>query len=104
MEVLFPPDDCYGRRMKMRVAMVIMGLAIGPAFGSGVEAAKKLVLESKKDEVDVMKVLDLVSGDLTEKGVDQVLGWAIEKNVTACPCCSSRSAVSRNAPSSPPFR
>jgi len=64
--------------MKMRVAMVIMGLAIGPAFGSGVEAAKKLVLESKKDEVDVMKVLDLVSGDLTEKGVDQVLGWAIE--------------------------
>ena len=55
-----------------------MGLVIGPALGDGVKEAKKLISESKKDEVEAMKVLDLVTGDLTEKGVDEVIVWVIE--------------------------
>ena len=58
--------------------MTIMGLVIGPALGDGVKEAKKLISESKKDEVEAMKVLDLVTGDLTEKGVDEVIVWVIE--------------------------
>ena len=64
--------------MTARLAMTIMGLVIGPALGDGVKEAKKLISESKKDEVEAMKVLDLVTGDLTEKGVDEVIVWVIE--------------------------
>jgi len=64
--------------MTARSAMTIMGLVIGPALGDGVKEAKKLISESKKDEVEAMKVLDLVTGDLTEKGVDEVIVWVIE--------------------------
>ncbi len=64
--------------MKARLTMVIMGLVIGPVLGDGVKEAKKLISESKKNEVEAMKVLDLVTGDLTEEGVDQVIEWVIE--------------------------
>ncbi|MFT6177680.1 MAG: hypothetical protein ACJAQT_000698 [Akkermansiaceae bacterium] len=64
--------------MIVRLAIALLGLAIGPALGDGVKEAKKLVAESKEGEVEAMKVLDLVTGDLTEEGVDQVIGWVIE--------------------------
>ncbi len=64
--------------MTARLVLAIMGLVIGPALGDGVKEAKKLISESKKDEVEAMKVLDLVTGDLTEKGVDEVIVWVIE--------------------------
>jgi hypothetical protein len=63
--------------MIVRLAIALLGLAIGPALGDGVKEAKKLVAESKEGEVEAMKVLDLVTGDLTEEGVDQVIGWVI---------------------------
>ena len=69
--------------MKARLAMVIMGLAIGAALGDGVKEAKKLISESKVGEVEAMKVLDLVTGDLTEEGVDQVIEWVIENGFAA---------------------
>lgn len=78
MDVSLSIDHCYGDRMKMKLVVAILGLSLGWAHGSGVEAARKLVSESKKGEVEVMKVLDLVAADLREKGVDQVLGWVIE--------------------------
>jgi len=55
-----------------------MALAIGPALGGGVAEARKLVSEFKNGEVEAMQVLDLVTGDLTEEGVAQVIGWVIE--------------------------
>ena len=64
--------------MTARLAMVIMGLVVGTALGGGVEAARKLVTESKNGELEVMKVVDLVAGDLTEEGVDKVLEWVLE--------------------------
>jgi hypothetical protein len=65
--------------MIARLAMAIMGIVIGPVLGDGVKEAKKLISESQKDELEAMKVLDLVRGDLTEEGVDEVIGWVIEK-------------------------
>jgi len=62
----------------MRLVIVILGLALGSAHGVGVKEAKKLMSESRKNEVEVMKVLELVTGDLKEKGVDEVIGWVIE--------------------------
>ncbi len=64
--------------MKARLAIAMMSLAIGSALGGGVQEAKKLIGESKQNEVEAMKVLDLVAGDLTEEGVDEVIGWVIE--------------------------
>ena len=64
--------------MTARLVLAIIGLAIGPGLGDGVKEAKKLVSESKDGELEAMKVLDLVTGDLTEEGVDQVIGWVIE--------------------------
>ncbi|MCX8239877.1 MAG: hypothetical protein OSB05_13740 [Akkermansiaceae bacterium] len=64
--------------MTARLVIAIIGLAIGPGLGDGVKEAKKLVSESKDGELEAMKVLDLVTGDLTEEGVDQVIGWVIE--------------------------
>jgi hypothetical protein len=64
--------------MIVRLAIALLGLTIGSALGDGVKEAKKLVAESKEGEVEAMKVLDLVTGDLTEEGVDQVIGWVIE--------------------------
>jgi len=55
-----------------------MGLAIGWSLGDGVKEAKELVRESREGELEAMKVLDLVTGDLTEEGVDQVIEWVIE--------------------------
>ena len=64
--------------MTARLVIAIIGLAIGPGLGDGVKEAKKLVSESKDGELEAMKVLDLVTGDLTEKGVDEVIVWVIE--------------------------
>lgn len=64
--------------MTARLAIAFIGLAIGPALGDGVKEAKKLVTESKEGEVEAMKVLNLVTSDLSEEGVDQVIGWVIE--------------------------
>lgn len=64
--------------MTARLAMVILGLVVGPTLGGGVEEARKLVTESKNGELEVMKVLDLVAGDLTEEGVEKVLEWVLE--------------------------
>ena len=57
---------------------MIMGLVIGVAFGDGVAEAKKLISQSKRTEVEPMKILDLVTGDLKEEGVDKVIEWVIE--------------------------
>ena len=62
--------------MKVRLAIAI--LAIGTALGDGVKEAQKLIKESKRNEVEAMKVLELVTGDLKEEGVDKVLEWVIE--------------------------
>jgi hypothetical protein len=64
--------------MTARLAMAVMGLVIGSVLGDGVKEAKKLISESKKDEVEAMTVLDLVTGDLAEEGVADVIGWVIE--------------------------
>jgi len=64
--------------MTAKLAGVLIGLAIGSALGDGVKEAKKLVLESQDGELEAMAVLDLVTGDLTEEGVAQVIGWVIE--------------------------
>ena len=64
--------------MRLRLAIVIMGLVIGVAFGDGVAEAKKLISQSKRTEVEPMKILDLVTGDLKEEGVDKVIEWVIE--------------------------
>ena len=64
--------------MTVRLGMAILGLAIGVAFGGGVEKAKKLVNKSKRGEVETMKVLELVTDDLKEEGVDKVIGWVID--------------------------
>lgn len=63
--------------MTVRLGMTILGLAIGPALG-GVEEARKLVSESKRGEVETMKVLELVTDDLKEEGVEKVIGWVID--------------------------
>ena len=63
--------------MTARLAMAIMGLAIGPLLG-GVKDARELISKSKRNDVEVMKVLDLVKSDLTEEGVAEVIGWVIE--------------------------
>lgn len=66
-----------------------LGGTIGPVLGDGVEDAKKLVREAKKDEVDVMKVLDLGTSDLKGQGVAEarfrlalLLAEDAEKNLT----------------------
>lgn len=58
--------------------MMILGMTVGTVLGGGVEAAKKLVRESGDDGEMATKVLNLVKDDLTEEGVDQVLGWVVE--------------------------
>ena len=63
--------------MTARLAMAIMGLAMGPLLG-GVKDARELISKSKREDVEVMKVLDLVKSDLTEEGVEEVIGWVIE--------------------------
>jgi hypothetical protein len=64
--------------MRARLVVVLIGLAIGSALGDGVKEAKKLVIESQDGDLEAMAVLDLVTGDLTEEGVAQVIGWVIE--------------------------
>jgi len=64
--------------MTAKLVMVIVGLAMGVVLGGGVEEAKKLVRESKDEGEMAKKVLALVKGDLTEEGVDQVIGWVVE--------------------------
>ena len=63
--------------MTARLAMAIMGLAMGPLLG-GVKDARELISKSKREDVEVMKVLDLVKNDLTEEGEEEVIGWVIE--------------------------
>jgi hypothetical protein len=55
-----------------------MALLIGVAFGNGVAEANKLISQSRKNDVEAMTVLDLVAGNLKEKGVTQVIEWVIE--------------------------
>jgi uncharacterized protein (UPF0147 family) len=64
--------------MRVRSAIVMMSLLVGPASGGGVADARKLVTDSKSGELEVMKVLDQVTGDLAEEGVDKVLEWVLE--------------------------
>lgn len=78
LDVSFSVADGYDGKMIARLTIAVLWLAIGSALGGGVEEAKKLVRESKDGVSVAKKVLDLVKGDLTEKGVDQVIGWVIE--------------------------
>ena len=64
--------------MTARLAIAIVGLTIGSALGDGVKEANELIKDSKRKEVEAMKVLDLVAGDLKEEGVEKVIGWVIE--------------------------
>lgn len=64
--------------MTLKLAVTIMGLATGVVLGDGVAEAQKLISQSKRTDVEAMKVLDLVTGDLKEKGVDKVIEWVIE--------------------------
>lgn len=64
--------------MILKLAVTIMGLATGVVLGDGVAEAQKLISQSKRTDVEAMKVLDLVTGDLKEKGVDKVIEWVIE--------------------------
>ena len=64
--------------MTSRLAFAIMALLIGVAFGDGVAEANKLISQSRQNDVEAMTVLDLVAGNLKEKGVPQVIEWVIE--------------------------
>ena len=64
--------------MTSRLAFAIMALLIGVAFGDGVAEANKLIIQSRQNDVEAMTVLDLVAGNLKEKGVPQVIEWVIE--------------------------
>ena len=64
--------------MTSRLAFAIMALLIGVAFGDGVAEANKLISQSRQNDVEAMTVLDLVAGNLKEKGVHQVIEWVIE--------------------------
>jgi hypothetical protein len=68
--------------MTSRLAFAIMALLIGVAFGNGVAEANKLISQSRKNDVEAMTVLDLVAGNLKEKGVTQVIEWVIENGYT----------------------
>jgi hypothetical protein len=64
--------------MTSRLAFAIMTLLIGVAFGDGVAEANNLISQSRQNDVEAMTVLDLVAGNLKEKGVPQVIEWVIE--------------------------